>query len=62
VFVVDADNRARLRLVNASEAAGGRVEIRAGLQAGERVVVTPPPALVDGSTVVVGPATAGSGR
>ena len=32
VFVVDADNHARLRLVNASEAADGRVEIRAGVQ------------------------------
>jgi RND family efflux transporter MFP subunit len=63
VFVVDADNRARLRLVNASAATDGRVEIRAGLVAGERVVVAPPPALVDGSTVSGGPgAGAGSGR
>ncbi len=61
VFVVDADNHARLRLVNASEAADGRVEIRAGVSSGERVVVAPPPALVDGSPVTVGPA-AGSGR
>jgi RND family efflux transporter MFP subunit len=62
VFVVDADNHARLRLVNASEPADGRVEIRAGVQAGERVVLSPPPALVDGSPVAVGPAAAGSGR
>jgi RND family efflux transporter MFP subunit len=62
VFVVDADNPARLRLVNASEAAGGQVELRAGVRAGERVVIAPPPALVDGSPVVVGPASAGSGR
>jgi RND family efflux transporter MFP subunit len=62
VFVVDADNHARLRLVNASAAAGGRVEIRAGLQAGERVVLAPPPALADGSPVVVGPASSGSSR
>ena len=60
VFVVDADNHARLRLVNASEAADGRVEIRAGVQAGERVVVAPPPALVDGSPVTVGPAARGA--
>ena len=32
VFVVDADNHARLRLVNASEPADGHVEIRAGLR------------------------------
>ena len=62
VFVVDADSRARLRLVNASEAIDGRVEIRAGVLTGERVVLAPPPALVDGSPVNVGPAGAGSGR
>jgi RND family efflux transporter MFP subunit len=62
VFVVDSDNHARLRLVNASAAADGRVEIRAGVQAGERVVLSPPPALVDGSPVTIGPAAAGSGR
>jgi multidrug efflux pump subunit AcrA (membrane-fusion protein) len=62
VFVVDADNHARLRLVNAAEAADGRVEIRAGVRAGERVVLSPPPALVDGSPVVVAPASAGAGR
>jgi RND family efflux transporter MFP subunit len=62
VFVVDADNHARLRLVNASAAADGQIEIRAGVQAGERVVLAPPPALVDGSPVTVGPAAAGSGR
>jgi hypothetical protein len=48
--------------VNASEAAGGQVEIRAGVRSGERVVVSPPPALLDGSAVVVGPPSAGSGR
>jgi RND family efflux transporter MFP subunit len=62
VFVVEADNRARLRLVNASEPADGWVEIRAGLRSGERVVLSPPPALVDGSLVIAGPAPAGSGR
>jgi hypothetical protein len=63
VFVVGADHRARLRLVNASEATDGRVEIRAGLVAGERVVVAPPPALVDGSAVsAAAGAGAGSGR
>jgi RND family efflux transporter MFP subunit len=62
VFVVGPDNHARLRLVNASEPAGGVVEIRAGLAAGERVVVGGPPALVDGSPVVAGPGGAGSSR
>jgi multidrug efflux pump subunit AcrA (membrane-fusion protein) len=62
VFVIDAGGHARLRLVNASEAVDGRVEIRAGVQAGERVVMAPPPALVDGSPVSVGPAGAERGR
>jgi RND family efflux transporter MFP subunit len=62
VFVVDADNHARLRLVNASDAADGRIEIRAGIKSGERVVLSPPPALVDGSPVTVGASAAGSAR
>jgi RND family efflux transporter MFP subunit len=62
VFVVGADNHARLRLVNASEPIAGTVEIRAGLTPGERVVVGPPPSLVDGSPVVAGPGVAGSRR
>ena len=62
VFVIDAGGHARLRLVNASEAVDGRVEIRAGVQAGERVVLAPPPTLVDGSPVSVGPAGAERGR
>jgi multidrug efflux pump subunit AcrA (membrane-fusion protein) len=51
VFVVDADGHARLRLVNAADAAAGLVEIRSGLIAGERVVIEPPVSLVDGSAV-----------
>jgi hypothetical protein len=51
VFVVGGDNRARMRMVNVGDDAGGRVEIAAGLDAGERVVVSPPPTLVDGAPV-----------
>jgi RND family efflux transporter MFP subunit len=58
VFVVGADNRARLRMVNAAQAAAGLVEVSAGLDAGESIVVDPPPTLVDGSPV----RAAGSGR
>ena len=57
VFVVGADNRARLRMVNAGEAVGGLVAISAGLDPGESVVVNPPATLVDGSPVrAAGPA------
>ncbi|MDP1570938.1 MAG: efflux RND transporter periplasmic adaptor subunit [Vicinamibacterales bacterium] len=51
VFVVDADQRARFRLVSAGGALGGRTEILAGLEAGETVLVAPPAHLVDGAPV-----------
>ncbi len=51
VFVVGPDNRARLRMVNAGQAIEGQVEIAAGLDPGEPVVVNPPPTLVDGNPV-----------
>jgi HlyD family secretion protein len=54
VYVVERDNRAHLRMVNAGEPSDGFVEIRSGLLQGERVVATPPLALTDGSPVTVG--------
>jgi RND family efflux transporter MFP subunit len=51
VFVVDKDNRARLRLVQVAQASGARAEIAAGLDSGEQVVVQPSPTLVDGAPV-----------
>jgi RND family efflux transporter MFP subunit len=51
VYVVDAENRARLRLVNVASTAGDLVEVLAGLQDGETVIVNPTPALVDGARV-----------
>lgn len=52
VFVVENDV-ARLRLVNLGPADGDRVPVLAGLAEGERVVVSPPPALRDGTPVTV---------
>lgn len=49
-FVVD-EGRARLRLVRVAPAPAGRVEVLAGLEAGDEVVVAPPPALADGRPV-----------
>lgn len=60
VFVVGSDNRARLRMVNTGETAGGHVEIAAGLDIGESIVLDPPPALVDGAPVRVGGSTQGA--
>jgi RND family efflux transporter MFP subunit len=51
VFVAGGDNRARLRLVTTGIALDDRVEITAGLDAGETVVLAPPPTLVDGAPV-----------
>jgi RND family efflux transporter MFP subunit len=43
------------RAVQLGGADGERLEVRAGLQAGDRVVLSPPASLVDGATVVVQP-------
>jgi RND family efflux transporter MFP subunit len=51
VFVAGGDNRAKLRLVTTGIAVDDRVEITAGLDAGEAVILAPPPALVDGAPV-----------
>jgi len=54
VFVI-ADGRAQLRLVRTSARAGGYVEVLAGLDAGEKVVALPTPALRDGQILEVQP-------
>ena len=54
VFVVE-QNRAVLRLVKTGREAAGRIEILAGVNPGERVVLAPPAALHDGATVSVLP-------
>lgn len=51
VYVVGADDHARLKSVSLGEAAGGRVEVLAGLAAGDRVVVKPAAGLTDGAKV-----------
>ncbi|HVW04805.1 MAG TPA: efflux RND transporter periplasmic adaptor subunit [Vicinamibacterales bacterium] len=53
LFVVQ-DGVARLRLIDVGAMLSGGVEVLAGLDAGESVVTSPPPRLVDGSSVVVG--------
>lgn len=52
VFVV-ADGLASRRAVRLGGADGDRLEVTAGLRAGERVIVSPPPTVVDGAMVVV---------
>lgn len=51
VYLVDAESRARLRVVSTGETRDGRTEVLAGLSTGDRVVVNPPSTLVDGQKV-----------
>jgi RND family efflux transporter MFP subunit len=53
VFVVRTDGVAERRAVRVGGSDGDRVEILAGLHAGDRVVLTPPQALKDGDKVLV---------
>lgn len=70
IFTVDPDGVARLRPVTTGQGslAGDRVEILAGVRAGDRVVVNPPSALADGVRVNATaeqpgvPTPAGAGR
>ncbi len=55
VFVAAEGPRAVLRLVKTGARRGDRVEIAAGLAAGERVVVAPPAALRDGQPLEISP-------
>ena len=50
-WVVGADGRAALRYVRTGPRGGGSVEIRSGLEAGERVVLDPPADLEAGTRV-----------
>jgi len=50
VFVLDGD-AARLRWVRLGQRSGDAVEVLAGVRAGERVILRPPPSLADGTAV-----------
>ena len=52
-FVVSSAGVVDRRAVRVGGADGDRVEVIAGLTAGERVVISPPPALTSGASVVV---------
>lgn len=55
VFVISADNRASLRLVKTGALRGDRIEVVAGIEAGERVVAAPPANLRDGQPLEIVP-------
>lgn len=50
-FVLDAEGRARLRMVSTGESSGDQMEVLAGLDDGDRVVLDPPATLEDGQAV-----------
>jgi hypothetical protein len=50
-FAIDPAGAARLRMVSVGEADADRLEILAGLSAGERIVADPPVNLVDGQPI-----------
>jgi RND family efflux transporter MFP subunit len=50
-FAVDRNGLARLRVLTPGDVRADRVEVLAGLQAGERVVLDPPPSMEDGARV-----------
>jgi RND family efflux transporter MFP subunit len=57
VFVVDAEERARLRWVRTGAESPGEIVVLSGLEAGERIVVAPPAELFDGAPVDTGAAS-----
>lgn len=60
VFVAEGTS-ARLRLVHLGQPVGTWVEVLAGLSAGERVVIDPPPGLSDGRSLKIGDVPAAGG-
>jgi multidrug efflux pump subunit AcrA (membrane-fusion protein) len=51
VYVVDAEQRARLRPISIGASEGDRTEVLAGLRDGDAIVTDPPASLVDGARV-----------
>ena len=48
VFVVEDEGKALLRLITLGDAASNRIEVLSGLEAGEKIVIAPTPALREG--------------
>lgn len=55
VYTLDADERARLRLLRLGESRNGQVEVQSGLNSGDKIVVEGQVSLADGQKVVVTP-------
>ena len=51
IYLVDGEQVARFRLIRVGKTFGDSVEVLSGLKDGDRFVVSPPPAMADGSRV-----------
>jgi multidrug efflux pump subunit AcrA (membrane-fusion protein) len=51
VFIAEAGGRARMRAITAGSRSGDTLEILAGVQPGERVILDAPASLVDGAPI-----------
>lgn len=59
-YVVDAEGAARLRMLSAGRERNGRIEVLAGLNEGDRVVLAPPASIQDGARITA--AAEGAGK
>lgn len=53
IFMLDADQHARFRLLRTGASFGDMIEVLSGIAAGDRYVVKPPPTMMDGVKVEV---------
>jgi hypothetical protein len=58
VAVVDASDTIRLRPVTIARDLGATLEISAGVEADDRIVINPPDSLINGERVTLAPAEA----
>ena len=61
VAVVDSDDRVRIRKVTVSKDHGNTVELASGVDANDRVIISPPDGIVEGDKVRIRTASAPSG-
>lgn len=53
VFAVDSDRRAAMRVIRVGAESGDAIEVLAGLQPGDQIVINPAPSLTDGTALRV---------
>jgi RND family efflux transporter MFP subunit len=61
LYVIEAENHARFRLIKTGRTLDGRIEVLAGVAQGDRVVIDPSHELRDGSAVTISANLPGTG-